>query len=84
MTKKAYIEDIKERLHEAGASCQSVKEFGPRKMKAAYQGINERQAGRLNQLKEQMKESLIESHSMQNKLQSSLADHSGTNRNHPS
>ena len=41
LTKKAYIEDIKDRLDDAGFQCQhSIREFGPRKMKAAYQGIN--------------------------------------------
>jgi len=49
-------------------SSNSIQEFGPRKMKTAYQGINERQGARLQYLKQQMKDSLVETHNLQAKL----------------
>ena len=54
LTTKAYLEDINNRVDNAMKNCQtqSVREFGPRKMKAAYQGVNERQGARLQFLKQ--------------------------------
>ena len=72
LTTKAYIEEVNRRVDQAQRlNTQSIKEFGPRKMKAAYKGINERQGARLLNLKQQMQESLIETHQLMAKLQSS-------------
>ena len=63
LTTKAYLDEVNQRVEKANEHTQrSVKEFGPRKLKAAYQGINERQGARLQCLKQQMKDSLIETH----------------------
>lgn len=47
LTTKAYLEDVNQRVENAKNHANSVREFGPRKMKVAYQGINQRQEARL-------------------------------------
>lgn len=71
LTTKAYLDEVNQRVLNASQHAHSIREFGPRKMKAAYKQINERQGARLQNLKQQMQESLIETHMLQAKLQNS-------------